>query len=115
MPWSFLNSSIIQSMIRWSKSSPPRCVSPLVDFTSTTPSPTSRIGDVERATAEVVDRDHLVLLLVEAVRQRGRGRLVDDAQHLEPGDLARVLGRLALRVVEVGGTVMTASVTFSPR
>jgi hypothetical protein len=28
---------------RWSKLSPPRWVSPLVDFTSTTPSPTSRI------------------------------------------------------------------------
>ncbi|MNS91095.1 hypothetical protein D3C72_1251710 [compost metagenome] len=29
--------------IRLSKSSPPRCVSPLVDFTSNTPSPSSRI------------------------------------------------------------------------
>jgi hypothetical protein len=30
-------------MMRWSKLSPPRCVSPLVAFTSTTFSPTSRI------------------------------------------------------------------------
>src|SRR6267143_1080653 len=37
----FLNSSISQSTMRWSTSSPPRCVSPLVDFTSTTPAPTS--------------------------------------------------------------------------
>ena len=42
-PVSFLNSWTSQSMIRWSMLSPPRCVSPLVDFTSTTPSPTSRI------------------------------------------------------------------------
>ena len=42
-------------------------------------------------------------LLVEAVGERGRGRLVDDAQHLEAGDLAGVLGRLALGVVEIGG------------
>ena len=45
--------------------------------------------DVEGAAAEVVDRDRLVLLLVEAVGQRGRRRLVDDPEHLEPGDLAR--------------------------
>ena len=58
--------------------------------------------DVEGAAAEVVDRDRLVLLLVEPVGESRRGRLVDDAQHLEPGDLAGVLRGLALRVVEVG-------------
>ena len=57
--------------------------------------------DVERAAAEVVDGDRLVLLLVEPVGQRRRGRLVDDAHDLEAGNLARLLGRLALRVVEV--------------
>ena len=41
--------------------------------------------------------------LVEAVGQRGRGRLVDDAQHFKAGDLAGVLGGLTLGVVEVGG------------
>ena len=40
---SFLNSSANQSIITWSKSSPPKCVSPFVDFTSNTPSPKSRI------------------------------------------------------------------------
>ena len=34
IPWSRLNSPTIQSITRWSKSSPPRCVSPFVDFTS---------------------------------------------------------------------------------
>src|SRR5882724_434918 len=42
-PLSFLNSSAIQSITRWSKSSPPRCVSPLVALTSKTPWPISRI------------------------------------------------------------------------
>ncbi len=43
MPSAFWNSSMSQSMISWSTLSPPRCVSPLVDFTSTTPSDTSRM------------------------------------------------------------------------
>ena len=44
-----------------------------------------------------------LLLLVEAVGERGRGRLVDDALDLEAGDAAGVLGGLALGVVEVRG------------
>ena len=60
-------------------------------------------GHVERAAAEVEDEDRLVGLLVEAVGQRGGGRLVDDALDVEAGDLAGVLGRLALVVVEVRG------------
>jgi hypothetical protein len=57
--------------------------------------------DVERAAAEVIHGDLLVLLLVEAVSERRRGRLVDDAENFEARDLARVLGRVALRVVEI--------------
>ena len=60
--------------------------------------------DVEGAAAEVEDEDRLVgVLLVEPVGERRRGRLVDDPLDLEAGDLAGVLGRLALVVVEVGG------------
>ena len=59
---------------------------------------------VERAAAEVEDEDRLVAaFLVEPVRERGRGRLVDDAQHFEARDLAGLLGGLALGVVEVRG------------
>ncbi len=59
-------------------------------------------GDVEGAATEVEDEDELVLLaLVEAVRERGRGRLVDDAQDVEARDLAGLLRGLALVVVEV--------------
>ena len=72
--------------------------------------------DVERAAAEVVDRDRLVLLLVQTVGQRRRRRLVDDAAStVESGDLAGVLGRLPLRVVEVRRNRDDRLVTFSPR
>ena len=58
---------------------------------------------VEGAAAEVEHEHGLVgvALLVEPVGQRGGGGLVDDAQHLEAGDLARLLGGGALGVVEV--------------
>jgi hypothetical protein len=58
--------------------------------------------DVEGAAAEIVDRDLAAALLVQPVGEGGRGRLVDDAQHFKPGDAAGILGRLALRVVEIG-------------
>ena len=59
---------------------------------------------VEGAAAEVEHEDRLVgrALLVEPVRERRSGGLVDDAQHLEAGDLAGFLGGGALGVVEVG-------------
>src|SRR5882672_1202764 len=60
-------------------------------------------GDVEGAATEVVDRDLLRDVLSESVRERGGGRLVEDAEHVQPGDPAGVLGRLPLVVVEVGG------------
>ena len=48
-------------------------------------------GNIERAAAQIVDRDLFVLLLVQAVGERGRRRLVDDAQNFQAGDLARRL------------------------
>ena len=89
-------------MMRRSKSSPPRNVSPAVLITLNTPSRADlEDRDVERAAAEVVDRDRLSIVLAEAVRERGRGRLVDDADDVEAGDRAGVLGGLTLVVVEV--------------
>src|SRR5439155_25657502 len=58
--------------------------------------------DVERAAAEVIDRDDAVVELVEPVRERRGRRLVHDAHDVEPRDAPRVLRRLALAVVEVG-------------
>ena len=91
-------------------------------------------GDIEGTTTEIVDDDlRLAALLVETVRNGGGRGLVDDTEDLETGDRTGVLGRLALRVVEVcktsqqeykregeeynaqAGTVTTAWVTFSPR
>jgi len=61
-------------------------------------------GHVEGAAAEVVHGDlHVLgLCLVQAVGQRGRGRLVDDALDVQACDAAGILGGLALAVVEVG-------------
>jgi len=58
-------------------------------------------GNVKRAAAQIEHRDLFILLFVQAVGQ-GRGRrLVDDAQNVQAGDLARVFGRLTLRIVKV--------------
>ena len=59
--------------------------------------------DVESAAAQVEDQDRLLLVaLVQAVGQRGGGRLVDDAVDRQARDLAGLLGGLTLGVAEVG-------------
>src|SRR5215469_4529269 len=58
--------------------------------------------NIERAAAEVEYHNGFVLLFIKSVRERCSRRLVDDAEHVEAGDLAGVFGRLSLRVVEVG-------------
>ena len=59
--------------------------------------------NVERAAAEVVHHDLLVVFFVDAVGERSRRGLVDDALYLKPGDLAGVLRGLPLRVSEIRG------------
>src|SRR5438132_1214753 len=71
--------------------------------TSTTSSTSLAVTPASARAAQVVDCDPLVLLLGQAVGQRGGRRLVDDAEHVEARDLAGVLGGLPLAVVEVGG------------
>jgi hypothetical protein len=63
MPSSFLNSLASQSMTAWSKSSPPRWVSPLVREHLEDAVADVEDGDVEGAAAEVEDRDLLVFFL----------------------------------------------------
>ena len=60
------------------QSSPPRWVSPLVESTSKTPSPSTDTSNVPPPRSE--DRDLLVLLaLVEGRTRKRGGGLVDDA------------------------------------
>ena len=59
--------------------------------------------DIERAAAEIVDRDDAFLALVESVGERGGGGLVDQAQNFESCDAPGIARGLPLRVVEVSG------------
>ena len=69
--------------------------------------------DVERTAAQIEDRDLLVLLaFVESVRECRGGWFVDDAIDFQARDLAGVLGRLALRIVEIGGHGDDRAVNF---
>ncbi len=58
--------------------------------------------DIVGAATKVIDGDLLVVLLVEAVGQRRRGRLVDDPEHLKAGDSPGIFGGGSLAVIEVG-------------
>ena len=58
-------------------------------------------GHIERAAAEVVDHDLLLGFLVNAIGKRRCRRLVDDTLDFQTRNLAGVLGRLTLGVVEV--------------
>ena len=57
--------------------------------------------DVEGAAAEVIDRVDAFGGVVQPVGQRGRGRFVQQAQHVQASDARGVARGLALRVVEV--------------
>ena len=59
--------------------------------------------DVECPAAQIEDRDRPVTaFLSETIGQGGCGRLVDDSFDLEARDSARILRRLALRVIKIG-------------
>jgi len=58
--------------------------------------------DIERTAAEVINRDRLVLLLIETIGQGRRRRFVNDSEDLQTRNTPSIFGRLALRVIEVG-------------
>ena len=59
-------------------------------------------GDVEGPAAQVIDGVDAIGVAVQAVGEGSGGGLVEQAQDLEPGQGRRVLGGLALGVVEIG-------------
>jgi hypothetical protein len=71
--------------------------------------------DVERAAAEIVDRDPTLEVLAEAVGQGRRGGLVDDADDVEAGDRPASLVAWRWPSLKYAGTVTTALPTSSPR
>ena len=52
---------------------------------------------------KVIDGDRPLRLVLKSVGQRSGGRLIDDAQHLQPGNEAGIFGGLPLTVVKIGG------------
>jgi hypothetical protein len=59
---------------------------------------------VEGSTTEVEDEDCLVFaFVIQAVGKCRRRGLIDDTEHLEPGNLAGLFRCRSLRVIEVGG------------
>src|SRR5690554_1117485 len=59
--------------------------------------------DIERTTAQIVDSDHTVTILVQTVGQSGSSGLVDHTENLQTSNLSGILGSLTLRIVEVSG------------
>ena len=57
---------------------------------------------VKGSAAEIIDQDALALMLRRLVDQGRRCRLIDDANDLQPGNLARLARCLTLRVGEIG-------------
>ena len=58
--------------------------------------------NIKRAATQIINRNFLILLLVQAVRQGSRRRLVDDSENFETRNLPSVLRGLPLTVVEIG-------------
>jgi len=58
--------------------------------------------DIEGATTKVIDRVDAFRRVVQPVGNGRRGRLVEQAQDIKSGQARRILGRLALCVVEIG-------------
>ena len=58
-------------------------------------------GNVERATAQVIDRDGFICLFVQPVGQSRRSRLVHNAQYFKTRDASCILSGLTLCVIEI--------------
>ena len=113
---SFLNSSANQSIITWSKSSPPRWVSPFVDFTSKTPSPSSsieisKVPPPKSKTAIVLSLSDLSRPYAKAAAVGSFIILFTVKPAISPASLVACL----CASLKYAGTVITASLTDVPR
>ena len=59
-------------------------------------------GDIEGTAAQIIHRNHPFLTGVQAIGDGGGGGFVEQAQYLETGQSGRVLGALALGIIEIG-------------
>src|SRR5258705_7160250 len=58
-------------------------------------------GNVKGSPTKVENQNRLVLFLIQSISQRGRSRLVNNAQHIKTGNLPRVFRCLTLCIIEV--------------
>ena len=120
-PDSFLNSAMMKSMMRWSKSSPPKNVSPLVESTSNCFSPsTSAISMIDTSNVPppksytAILRSPFSVLSKPKANAAAVGSLM---MRLTSKPAMRPASLVAWRCASLkyAGTVMTASVTSSPK
>ena len=57
--------------------------------------------DIKGTASQVINHDLLLFLIVKAVCQGSRRRLIDNTLYFQTGNLARILGCLALGVIEI--------------
>lgn len=69
---------------------------------------------IEGSSSEVVDKNFLLLSVVQSVCECRRGWLIYDSKHIKPSNPSCILSCLPLRIRKYAGTVITASVTASP-
>ena len=114
-PSCFLNSSTREWIIFWSKSSPPRWVSPFVDFTSKTPSPSSRIEisnvPPPRSNTAIFSSFFLSRPYASAAAVGSLIILRTSRPAIFPASFVACLWES----LKYAGTVITAFSTFSPR
>ena len=60
-------------------------------------------GNIKRPTPKVINRINPFAGIVQPIGNGCGCRLVNQAQHIQPGQLRRILGRLALGIVKIGG------------
>ena len=115
IPSLFLNSSAIQFIIFWSKSSPPKCVSPFVDLTSKTPSPNSKI---EISKVPPPKSNTAIVSSFFLSRPYANDAAVGSLMILltfSPAILPASFVACLWESLKYAGTVITASVTVVPR